>query len=504
MPTVHDFPPPPGVEAERVAPLNSNAVRSDASARFVLYWMSRSARVEDNPALEYAATLANALGKPLLVLFVLCEGYPGASERQFKFMLEGLRHVSQALARREIPFVVRLPARTDDDPSHVAAGAAAGAAAGVAAGAAATANVAPAAPAAEVLPTEVICAATNAAAVVCDVGHLRLDRLWRESIAAAPGMPWVVEVEGDAVVPPLLASRVAEPTAATLRSKLQRLLPRFLHSATIPTPPVPLAHKPPQAKAQARADVEADVKAGAEVGATPEEVHATQPPPSTEPRPRPEAAWDPASELLRGGGVQLLVEDVSAALARLRVDRSVPPPSAVGAAEGGGPAARRTLALFLVPCERSGRGRGAGGGSGGGSGSGAGGPGGGGRASGSGGGRGGGGLCSYKAQRTAAPPSAKGAAKGKRSALAGTSRLSAYLHFGHISPRLVARRVSTHPRALLPEFDSGSGSGSGGGSGSGSGGGSWKADAALFLDELIVRRELSLNYVRTKSPLPPG
>ena len=52
----------------------------------------------------------------------------------------------------------------------------------------------------------------------------------------------------------------------------------------------------------------------------------------------------------------------------------------------------------------------------------------------------------------------------------GTSELSPYLHFGHLGPRAVAMAVS---RSHAPEDDK-----------------------AAYLEELIVRRELSINYVR--------
>jgi len=56
-----------------------------------------------------------------------------------------------------------------------------------------------------------------------------------------------------------------------------------------------------------------------------------------------------------------------------------------------------------------------------------------------------------------------------RPELDGTSQLSPYLHFGHIGPRTVARAVSA---AQAP-----------------------KTDRDAFLEELIVRRELAINYV---------
>ena len=57
--------------------------------------------------------------------------------------------------------------------------------------------------------------------------------------------------------------------------------------------------------------------------------------------------------------------------------------------------------------------------------------------------------------------------------LSGTSRLSPYLHFGHIGPLTIARAVQA---ASAPA-----------------------AEKSAFLEQLIVRRELSVNFVRYNS-----
>src|SRR5690349_429346 len=89
----------------RVRPLNDAEPANPA--KYVLYWMQASQRGEFNHALEYAAGRANALGLPLLVAFGLTDGYPEANERHYVFMVEGLRDVEAALAKRGVTFVVR-------------------------------------------------------------------------------------------------------------------------------------------------------------------------------------------------------------------------------------------------------------------------------------------------------------------------------------------------------------------------------------------------------------
>ncbi|CAE8598497.1 unnamed protein product, partial [Polarella glacialis] len=77
-----------------------------------------------------------------------------------------------------------------------------------------------------------------AASIVVDRGYAKLCRTWRaELVQRLPAMR-VVQVETNVVVPVELASRSREPAAATLRPKIQRLLPRFL----VPLREVALEH----------------------------------------------------------------------------------------------------------------------------------------------------------------------------------------------------------------------------------------------------------------------
>ncbi len=151
----------------------------------VVYWMQQAQRAHDNPALEHALALASHWDRPTCVVFGLDAGYPGATERAFVFMLEGLREVRDALRERGIGFACRLGA-----PDEVALGAAGG-----------------------------------AAALVCDRGYLRHQRAWRERVAREAGVG-VVEVEGEAIVPVGVASDKVEYAARTLRTKLWRHVER--------------------------------------------------------------------------------------------------------------------------------------------------------------------------------------------------------------------------------------------------------------------------------------
>ena len=172
------------IQHERVKPLNPHAVsRGD----YVLYWMQASQRAECNHALEFAIQKANEMAKPLVVYFGLTDGYPEANDRHYRFMLEGLREVGEALRRRGIKFVIR-----HEPPEQ-----------------------------------GVVDLGSDACLVVADRGYLKVQRAWRR-LAAERLRCAFIQVETDAVVPVEAASPKEEFTAATFRPKIRRKLPLFL------------------------------------------------------------------------------------------------------------------------------------------------------------------------------------------------------------------------------------------------------------------------------------
>ncbi len=178
------------MEPERISPLNQHPRRAGT---YVLYWMQQAQRTEDNLALDYAVLRANELNQPLAVAFGLTGGYPEATARHYLFLLEGLRDVAAALARRGIPFQL-LNAPPDEAIPRAAAG---------------------------------------ASLVVTDAGYLAIQRQWRARVADQLACQ-LVQVETDVVVPVTLVSEKAEFAARTIRPKIHRHLDRFLR---IPSPP---------------------------------------------------------------------------------------------------------------------------------------------------------------------------------------------------------------------------------------------------------------------------
>jgi len=202
--------------------------------------------------------------------------------------------------------------------------------------------------------------AKGAAIIVCDVGYLRHQRRWRNAVADG-ALVTVVEVESDVVIPLDIVSEKQEYAARTIRPRSRKHWAEYLK---------PLALRNPKRSAL-HLDVAGDID----------------------------------------------VSDPAAALARLTVDRSVPPSPHF---HGGEDRAAILLADF---CARR--------------------------------------LPGYAAARS-------------EPAAAHTSTLSAYLHFGQVSPLEIALAILA--------------AGAGGGA-------STEADRDAYLEELIVRRELACNYV---------
>lgn len=172
-----------------------NTAEVDASGDCVIYWMQRSQRALDNPALSFAIQLANDLGKPVLVYFGLCDGYPMASVRAFKFMLEGLAETAGMLADRGVGFVMRREA-----------------------------------------PMDGVTRAANdfgACAVVVDEDYLNIGRSWRAHAARNLGVR-LYQIDAETIVPARISDH-EEWAAYTLRPKILKTLDEYLIDAPEPT-----------------------------------------------------------------------------------------------------------------------------------------------------------------------------------------------------------------------------------------------------------------------------
>lgn len=72
----------------------------------VVYWMRRSVRAVENPSLDMAIQVGNALSKPVVVFFALVP-VANANLRHYSFLLESLMEVEGELGKRNVGFALR-------------------------------------------------------------------------------------------------------------------------------------------------------------------------------------------------------------------------------------------------------------------------------------------------------------------------------------------------------------------------------------------------------------
>lgn len=171
------------IHKERIHHTNDQEIRE---GEYVTYWMQTAQRTRDNHALEYAIEQSNRFGKPLLVYFGLTPDYPEAGRRHYAFMLQGLQEVREELAARGIAFLLRL---TSPEKGALEM-------------------------------------AKKSLLLVTEKGYTRLERRWREHVAAKAPCP-VVELETNLILPSREASIKQEYSAATFRRKIAGKIPGF-------------------------------------------------------------------------------------------------------------------------------------------------------------------------------------------------------------------------------------------------------------------------------------
>jgi len=153
----------------------------------VVYWMQRSQRALDNPALETAVQVANILEKPLVVFLAPVPFYPHANLRHYRFLNQGVSDIAAGLQKRKIGFVLRRY------PDH------------------------------HLLK---FCKEVQAALVVGDENPMREPEHWREAVRRKLRAPfWTVDA--DVIVPSRLLLK-EQYAAYTARPIIRRLLPDFL------------------------------------------------------------------------------------------------------------------------------------------------------------------------------------------------------------------------------------------------------------------------------------
>ena len=153
----------------------------------ILYWMSREARVQDNWAFLFAQKLALKNENPLHVCYCLVPEYLETTMRHCKFLLGGLKEVSEECKKLNITFNL-----LKGEPSHI-------------------------------LPQFI--RKYDIGGVVCDFSPLRVPTKWIEDLKVKlPEDVPLCQVDAHNIIPVWLASNELEFSAKTFRSKVRRLV----------------------------------------------------------------------------------------------------------------------------------------------------------------------------------------------------------------------------------------------------------------------------------------
>jgi len=155
----------------------------------VIYWMSRDLRADDNWALTYAVQAANQKGVPLCVVFCLVPQYVGTTERQYSFLIEGLRKLEPDIRRKGIGFEL-LEGYPDTE-----------------------------------LPT--FLHRVGAGMVVTDFDPLRIKKEWKRRVIGALDIG-VVDVDAHNIVPCRIVAKRRIMSFANFRSKVMPLLSEYM------------------------------------------------------------------------------------------------------------------------------------------------------------------------------------------------------------------------------------------------------------------------------------
>jgi deoxyribodipyrimidine photo-lyase len=172
------------------------------SGQCVVYWMRRSLRAIENPSLDIAIQMANALSQPVVVFFALIP-VANANLRHYTFLLESLTELEVALGKRNVGFVLRR------HPDHRVAK---------------------------------FCSEVDAGLLLTDENPLRGPEHRLENVVRELPIP-VWSVDSDVVVPSKLISG-KQYAARIIRPKLLGLRDRFLVQSENPKAKIPWNQKP--------------------------------------------------------------------------------------------------------------------------------------------------------------------------------------------------------------------------------------------------------------------
>jgi deoxyribodipyrimidine photo-lyase len=155
----------------------------------VAYWMSRDQRAEDNHALLFSFQLARESGQSLVVVFTLDYKFPGANLRHFDFMLKGLQETEINLAEKNISLIL-----LEGNP---------------------------------VQELFYFIKREKVKILTTDFDPLKTKKQWKADLISLLDISFL-EIDTHNIVPCWLASPKEEYGAYTFRTKIKKLLPKFL------------------------------------------------------------------------------------------------------------------------------------------------------------------------------------------------------------------------------------------------------------------------------------
>ena len=157
----------------------------------VIYWMQRDQRAHDNWALIYAQKTALEKSADLYVVFNFVPDFLEAANRQYDFLLYGLKEVEAELLKYNIPFIALTGDPVKELPRFIDQ--------------------------------------VDASILVTDFNPLKNVLQWKLDISKRIKIP-IHEVDAHNIVPYNLASNKLEFAAYTIRPKIEKYLPVFLEN----------------------------------------------------------------------------------------------------------------------------------------------------------------------------------------------------------------------------------------------------------------------------------
>jgi len=181
------------IDKERIQTFNSNDGSSNKGP--VLYWMSREQRIKDNWGLLFAQELAQKHHSGVVILFTLSSDTEAMNKRHLHFLLKGLEATIKEADLFHIPFLL-----LKKDPIHA-------------------------------IPS--LIKENKFSSVVTDFNPLKNNLKQQNNLLKHIKIPFYT-VDSHNIVPCHHASDKEEFAAYTIRPKIKKQLPKFLHDIPLP------------------------------------------------------------------------------------------------------------------------------------------------------------------------------------------------------------------------------------------------------------------------------